>query len=249
MPPLDASGASTATTSLTIPAATLSGAYHLLAVADAAGVVAETSESNNTESRSIQIGTDLVVSAFTAPSKGGAGLPLAIAETTRNQGTGTASPSTTRYFLSVNSLFDTGDTPLTPDHGVPQLEAGIGHSAAFSIAIPQNTPTGSSYLIAKADATSVVAETNKSNNTSTRSIQIGGDLAVSTFTAPAKAGASTSITVSDTTIDQGAGSVASSATRYYLSVNSLFDAGDTPLSGVTTFPRSTQGLAIPRQQL
>ena len=89
-----------------------------------------------------------------------------------------ASPSATRYFLSINSLFDAGDTPLTPDHGVPQLDAGISHSASFSIAIPPNTPTGSyGYIIAKADATNVVAETNESNNTSTRSIQIGGDLA------------------------------------------------------------------------
>ena len=194
-------------------------------------------------SRGIQIGTDLVVSAFTAPSKGGAGLPLAISETTRNQGTGAASPSATRYFLSSNSLFDAGDTPLTPDHGVPQLDAGISHSASFSIAIPPNTPTGSYYLIAKADATNVVAETNESNNTSTRSIQIGGDLAVSTFTAPAKAGAGTSITVSDTTINQGSGPVASSTTRFYLSVNSLFDAGDMLLSGIHNVPSLDTGIS------
>ena len=147
-------------------------------------------------------------------------MPLAITETTRNQGTGTASPSTTRYFLSDNSLLDANDTPLTPDHGVPQLEAGLSHSASLSLTIPANTPAGTYYLIAKADATSVVTETNETNNSLIKSIQIGGDLAVSTFTAPAKAGAGTSISVSDTTINQGAGPVASTATRFYLSANS-----------------------------
>ena len=243
VPQLDASGASTATTFLTIPAGTLSGAYYLLAVADAAGVVAETSESNNIESRGLQIGTDLVVSAFTAPAKGGAGVPLAITETTRNQGTGTASPSTTRYFLSDNSLLDANDTALTPDHGVPQLEAGLSHSASLSITIPANKPAGTYYLFAKADATSVVTETNETNNSLTRSIQIGGDLAVSTFTAPAKAGAGSSISVSDTTINQGAGPVASTATRFYLSANSVLDAGDTLLSG----PGRTHSVPIARR--
>jgi subtilase family serine protease len=243
VPQLNASGASTATTSVTIPAGTASGAYYLLAVADAAGVVAENSESNNTESRSIQIGTDLVVSSFTVPTKGGAGMPLAITETTRNQGTASASASTTRYFLSTNSLLDANDTALTPDHAVPQLQAGLSHSASLSITIPANTTAGSYYLIAKADATGVVTETNETNNTMAKSIPIGGDLTVSTFTAPSKGGAGTSISVSDTTINQGAGPVASSATRFYLSANSVLDSGDTLLSASHSVPSLDAGIS------
>ena len=131
-------------------------------------------------------------------------------------------------------MLDANDTPLTPDHGVPQLEAGLSHSASLSITIPANKPAGTYYLFAKADATSVVTETNETNNSLIRSIQVGGDLAVSTFTAPAKAGAGASISVSETTINQGAGPVASTATRFYLSANSVWDAGDTLLSGPGT---------------
>ena len=81
------SGPSTSTLSLTIPTGTLSGGTNLLAVADAAGVVAETSESDNTESRGIQVGTDPVVDLhMPAPAKGGAGVPLAITGTTQQSG-------------------------------------------------------------------------------------------------------------------------------------------------------------------
>jgi hypothetical protein len=58
-------------------------------------------------------------------------------------------------------------------------------------------------LFAKADADSAVAETQETNNTTLRLIQVGGDLVVSAMTVPLKAGAGTSIVVSDTTTNQG----------------------------------------------
>ena len=236
VPQLGASGSHTATTSLTIPAGTLSGAYYLIAVADAASAVPETQESNNASSRGIQIGTDLVVTAMTVPAKGGAGLPLAITETTRNQGFGSAAPSATRYYFSNNLVLDAGDSLLTPDHNVPQLEAGASHTASLSVTLPANAAAGTYYLIAKADAANVVVETNESNNTFSKSIQIGGDLMISAFTAPANGGAGRTVVVSDTTINQGAGPVAATATRFYLSANTVLDAGDTLLAGTHSVP-------------
>ena len=236
VPQLAASGNHTAATSLTIPAGTLSGAYYLVAVADSTNAVPETQESNNTTSRGIQIGTDLIVTAFTVPAKGGAGLPLAISETTRNQGSGSAAPSATRFYFSDNLVLDAGDSLLTPDHNVPQLEAGASHTASLSVTLPANAAAGTYYLIAKADAANLVVETNESNNTFSKSVQIGGDLMVSAFTAPANGGAGKTIAVSDTTINQGAGPVAATATRFYLSTNTLLEAGDPLLAGVHTVP-------------
>jgi subtilase family serine protease len=243
VPQLGPSGNHTATTSLTIPAGTLSGAYYLLAVADATNAVPETQESNNATSRGIQIGTDLVVSAMTVPAKGGAGLPVAITETTRNQGSGSAAPSATRYYFSDNLVWDAADTLLTPDHNVPQLEAGGSHTASLSVTLPPNVAAGTYYLIAKADAANVVVETNESNNTLARSIQIGGDLTISAFTAPANGGSGRTIVVSDTTINQGAGPVAPTATRFYLSANTLLDAGDTLLNGTHSVPMLDVGIS------
>ena len=69
-----AAGASdTASTALTLPAGTATGAWYVIAKADAGNSVPETSEVNNIAARSIQIGADLVVSAWSAPSSAGAG--------------------------------------------------------------------------------------------------------------------------------------------------------------------------------
>src|SRR5204862_7605799 len=97
-------------------------------------------------------------------------------ETTRNQGAGSAAPSATRYYFSDNLLLDAGDTLLTPDHNVPQLEAGASHVASLSVTLPPSAAAGTYYLIAKADAANLVLETNASNNTFAKSIQVGGDL-------------------------------------------------------------------------
>jgi subtilisin family serine protease len=243
VPQLAASANHTATTSLTIPTGTLSGAYYVLAIADAANAVPETQESNNASSRGIQIGTDLVVTAMTVPAKGGAGLPVAITETTRNQGSGSAAPSATRYYFSDNLVWDAADTLLTPDHNVPQLDAGASHTASLSVTVPGSVAAGTYYLIAKADAANVVVETNESNNTLAKSIQIGGDLTISAFTAPANGGAGRTIVVSDTTINQGAGPVAPTATRFYLSANTLLDPGDTLLPGTHSVPALDVGIS------
>ena len=99
-----------------------------------------------------------------------------------------------------------------------------------------------------------MTETNEANNSLTKSIQVGGDLAASrSSTAPAKAGAGSSIPVSDTDHQPGAGPVASTATRFYLSANSVWDAGDTLLSGPQSVPiafhRSTLASATPHRPL
>jgi subtilisin family serine protease/uncharacterized membrane protein len=241
VPELQPTGTSTATVSLVVPGTTVSGSYYLLAVADADGVAAETLESNNTTSRSIQIGTDLVLSALTVPSRGAAGGSITVADTTKNQGASVAPASLTRFYLSANSLLDTNDVALAPDHTVPALSPGVTHSASVTVTIPANTATGTYYVIAKADAAGSVVETQESNNTLARSIDIGGDLSVTSFAAPSKGGAGRTISVSETTVNQGAGMVASSVTRFYLSANTILDASDTLLPGARSVPSLDTG--------
>ncbi len=61
------------------------------------------------------------------------------------------------------------------------------------------------------------------------SVRIGPDLAVATLTVPAVAGPGSTINVSETTKNQGAGHSAASSTRFYLSDNLTFDAADESL--------------------
>jgi subtilase family serine protease len=85
-------------TTLTIPAATATGTYYLIASADGAGIVAETTETNNANVKSIKIGPDLVVSAVTAPPTAGAGRTITAGDTTTPR-RGGAGASATGFYL------------------------------------------------------------------------------------------------------------------------------------------------------
>jgi subtilase family serine protease len=233
VPALDPGISSAGETTITIPAATPAGAYYVIGKADADGAVIESSETNNTLARSISIGSDLVVSSLVVPAKGGAGATINVTDTTSNDGDRAVGPSMTRFYLSANSTWDAADVPLTAAHPVPALAQGTGDAAPTTLTIPAGTGTGAYYVIAKADADNVVPEGKETNNTAARGIQIGPDLDVSAFTVPAKGGAGLALAVSDTTVNAGGGSASPTTTRFYLSVNSTLDAGDTLIGSRT----------------
>src|SRR5204862_1301437 len=84
-------------------------------------------------------------------------------------------------------------------------------------------------------------ETQETNNTTARSVSVGGDLIVSALSVPATAGAGSAIAVSDSITNQGAGAVGASATRFYLSSNVTLDASDVPLGGARAVPALAAG--------
>ena len=241
VPQLDAGLTHSASLTITIPANTPAGSYFLIAKADAAGVVTETNENNNTLAKSIQIGGDLAVSTFTVPAKAGAGASISVSDTTINQGAGPVASSATRFYLSANLVLDAGDTLLTGTHAVPSLDAGVSHTASTTLSIPANQATGAYYLIANADGDSQVPETQESNNTSFRGVQIGPDLAVSSLSGPSKGAAGVPFVVTDTTTNQGGGETGGSTVSFYLSADGTFDAGDTSLNVSRTIPTLAAG--------
>jgi subtilase family serine protease len=108
------------------------------------------------------------------------------------------------------------------------------------------------YIIAKADADGAVPETSESNNAYARSIQIGADLTISSLSAPGTAGAGQSISVTETTKNQGGGSADPSVTRFYLSTNTTLDASDiligsrdVPALGAGTSSSASTTVTIP----
>jgi subtilase family serine protease len=167
VPPLAAGASSVGSTSVTIPAGTAAGAYFLFARADDDGMVSETNEANNTSSARVTIGPDLSVPTLTASASSVvAGSALVITDTVANLGAGVAGPSVTRFYLSTNAVFDTGDLVLAAGRSVGGLAGGTSSAGSTSVTIPAGTAAGTYYLYAKADGDGVVGESVETNNVS-----------------------------------------------------------------------------------
>ena len=239
IPSLPPGGTSSGTTTVTVPTGACSGTFYIIAKADADNVIAETKETNNTKYKSIKTGPDIIVSAVTAPLTSGAGKTISVTDTTKNQGGCPAVASTTKLYFSTNSTWDAGDTYLG-ERAVLPLAVGETNPGTTSVTIPAGTTTGTRYIIAKADANAVVAETSETNNKKSKSIKIGPDLIVSLITAPTSAVRGSTISVTDTTKNSGGGDAGASTTKLYLSTNTTWDAGDTYL-GSRSAPMLTAG--------
>ncbi|MBI4490136.1 MAG: IPT/TIG domain-containing protein [Deltaproteobacteria bacterium] len=180
------------------------------------------------QAASAQTTPDLIISSLSAPTAAGAGITITVKDRTKNQGTGSAGPSITKFYLSANNSLGSGDVWLCSRH-VPGLGPGAISSSSTSCTIPAGTATGTYYIIAKADADNGLPESNEGNNTKYKAIKIGPDLIISALSAPTSAGAGSSISVSDTSKNQGAGTAAASTTKFYLSTNSSLGSGDIEL--------------------
>jgi subtilase family serine protease len=231
LPVLGPGASDTKSSSVTIPAAVPAGIYYVIAQADAALSVLETSESNNTRASSqLTIGADRadLTVLLAVPPPAGAGRPVVITDTTSNKGVAPALPTSTRFYLSANSTFDATDV-LLGSRAVPALDPGATSTASTTLQIPAATGTGTYYVIAVADATGSVPESNENNNRVGIILFVGPDLVISTVSAPSTAPAGSTIAVSDGTKNQGGGPAALSVTRYYLSNNTSHGSGDTLL--------------------
>jgi subtilisin family serine protease len=240
VPPLAANAVSSGQTSVMIPAATAPGGYYLIGEADGGGSEVETSETNNTHARYITVGSDLVITAFTVPVAMAPGVTITVADTTRNQGAGGAPASVTKFYLSANGVLDAGDALLPGARQVPDLAPGASHAGSTTVTLPTPLASGSYFLIARADGDNDVHEVNEGNNIQSRAVQIGGELVVSAFAVPARGGAGLSLSVSDTTANQGGAPVPATSTTFYLSTNIYVDGGDA-LLGSRSVPELAPG--------
>ena len=241
VPVLNAGAQQLASTTLTVPASTVSGVYYVIARADDLSSVSETSESNNTRaSASLTIGPDLVVTSVTAPVDAGAGSPLTVTDTVKNIGTGASPSVAAALYLSTNTTLDTADVALA-QRTIPALAQGATNTASTVVTIPAATATGYYYIIEHVDADGTALEASESNNTGRTSlIRIGPDLALQPLSAPSSAVAGASIVVTDTTVNIGGGAALASTTTLYLSTNLTLDAADTML-GSRSVPALTAG--------
>ncbi len=172
VPALQPSGASTASTQVTVPPGTAPGSYYVIGVADWSGAVAESVETNNTRnSGSVRIGPDLVIAAVSGPASVVAGGSISVGDTTTNQGGDAAPASATSYYLSSNTALDAGDV-LLGSRTVPAIGPGSSNSGSVTLVVPTAMPAGNYFVIAVADGGSGIAEALENNNTRPKSIGV-----------------------------------------------------------------------------
>jgi subtilase family serine protease len=110
------------------------------------------------------------VATFTLPFTVTAGSTLSVGDSVKNVGAATAGASVIRFYLSANTVFDSGDT-LLGERAVGSIAAGLTNSGTTSITIPAGL-SGSYYVFAIADSTNQVQEASEGNNTFLRLVQI-----------------------------------------------------------------------------
>jgi trimeric autotransporter adhesin len=142
-----------------------------IAATDAPANIAAGNETNNTREEFVQIGSDLSVSALSAPSRAAVGSAIVVTDTTTNPGAGGADASVTAFYLSANSTLDATDVRLAPARAVGPLAAGAASAGAANVIIPEIAP-GAWFLIANADDDGLVDEMAESNNARIVSIHI-----------------------------------------------------------------------------
>jgi subtilase family serine protease len=235
---------------VTISSTAAPGTYYIVAKADADNAVAETSETNNTYSKSlVVVGPDLTVLAVTAGASAGQGETITVGDTTRNSGVEAAPASKTYFYLSSDSSLDAADIYLG-SRDVPALAAGASNTGTIPVTLPGSMAPGTWYIIAKADGPEAVAEASETNNTYSKSlVVVGPDLIILTLTGPTTVKPGQVINLSEATRNQGSrATTVNTVARFYWSTNSTLDASDVPLgervvgslaAGATSGPVST----------
>jgi len=160
---------------------------------------------------------------------------LHISDLITNQGLGTAPASTTRYYLSLNTVKDSGDVALTGSRPVPSLIPGQFDGGNLDVTIPASTATGNYRVLACADDPHAIAELDENNNCiaslDTLVVTLPDLQETAVSNPPVNANAGQSISVTDTVRNSGLVAAGSSTTRYYLSTDTLRNAGDILLTG------------------
>jgi M6 family metalloprotease-like protein len=243
IPSLATDASSSGTAAVTIPLSTALATYYFLACADDLSVVSETDETNNCRASAgtVQVSggmADLVETAVsTPPSTASPGDTFQVTDTVMNEGSAMAGPSTTRFYLSLNTTRGSGDVLLAGTRSSGALLPQGGLQGSVDVTIPASTAAGTYYLLACADDLSVVSESDETNNcrASAGTVQVSGGMAdlveTAVSTPPSTASPGDTFQVTDTVMNEGGAMAGPSTTRYYLSLNTTRGSGAVLLAG------------------
>ena len=187
---------------------------------------------------------DLVEGALTIPGAVKPGGTFVVTSAALNEGLGTATASTTRYYLSADPEKSADDILLGGSKAVPVLVPSAIVSGSATVTVPASTPVGAYFVLACADDSRVVNETDESNCAASSSpIQVTlPDLReTSVSNPPASSHPGQSFSVTDTVQNFGAVAAGTSTTRYYLSTDTAKGSGDILLTGTRSIAALNAG--------
>jgi cysteine-rich repeat protein len=222
-----AGGTDSGTASVTVPAIA-SGSYYLIACADGAGAVAEADETNNCTASTGTVaigGADLVESAVSNPPANViSGVPFSITDTVTNNGSVGAGASVTVYYVSLDGVHVAAGTLSIGRRNVGAIAAGGTDTATATVATQGGTPQGTYYVLACADRTNLVGETDDNNNciaSATTMTMTAPDLlegSVSVAPTPVD-NVNGTLAITDTVTNMSSTDAGASATQYFLSTD------------------------------
>ena len=193
---------------------------------------------------------DLAVTALTnPPAVAVPGTPISVTDTVRNNNGFAAGSSRTLYYLSLDALRNTGDK-LLGGRNVPALTPGGESTATGSVTIPADTLLGSYFLLACADDTGLLLESNEADNcrASTTKVQVGRPNLVITILGnpPTAVALGGNFPVTDTVKNDSLFPAGASRVQYYLSLDTVKDTTDKLLSGFRAVPILAAGASSSR---
>ena len=203
------------------------GTYYYIACVEPVSEERDT-ENNCSDVATLTIGSpDLVVEALSVDEPPEAGERFRLGAAVRNQGTGKASSTTLRYYLSTDAAIDTTDALVDTDY-VSSLEAGgSGEESGYATA---PSTAGTYYYGACVDG--VLAEVDTWNNCSEAvAVTIESpDLVVESLSVSDPPEAGERFRLEARVRNQGSGQTGSTTLRYYLSTDAMIDTTDTELT-------------------
>ncbi len=189
---------------------------------------------------------DLTPTNLSAPETVLFGSPFTISWSDLNQGGIIRRSWNSRVVLSQNEVFgDADDVVLsTPASGTSRLPSG--QSAPFSVsptvAYTAGSVEGVYYLIVRSDSGGVLVESDVTNNTALRPVELRfpmrPDLVVSSSTAPLEGLTEQSFQISWTVTNGGNAAANGWTDRAYLSTNTTYESTDPPLGPALSAPRA-----------
>lgn len=160
------------TVTVSVPAATAPGSYHVIGVVEAPARQAELDATNNALASASAVALapyrpDLVLSAVGAPATAAAGQSLAVTHTTRNRGAApTAGAFVISLYLSADATLDDDDVLLGTRTIAGALAAGAARTDVTRIVVPAGTAVPPTYhVIGVVDSLERQRESDEGNNT------------------------------------------------------------------------------------
>lgn len=241
---------------LAIPMGTIVGPKYILYIADYDNMVAERNEGDNIVYAPVRImgGTlDLQISNATFATSAIAGVTYIARYTATNTGTGKYLPGTTSraIYLSTDSIYDNSDLLLDSIRMNSTLSPGASANLTNGIIIAVNTPPGNYFLITYLDQNNTLSELSEVNNIAAVPFTLMAPytdlMPLYSFAATYPVPAGQPISLTGKVKNEGNVSAGFSRLGYYLSADTLLDAGDLLLDSASIFSLSPQALVLATQ--